>query len=263
MLLLPIPSATRQQLNNIVNEVSKHFNSTTIIPEIYNSSSLWVSSKNINGIQGLEVKHRLTTLRAKVGKRIMDIILTSILILLSSPIFLIVPLLIKLDSKGRVFFTQMRSGINFKTFTMLKFRTMHSDAEKRLNDVLGSNEEYKKEYALFHKLIDDPRLTRVGKFLRKFSIDELPNFFNVIKGDMSLIGPRAYMPSELNKIGSKASIILQVKPGVTGLWQVTEGLSYFESRVNTDVYYLSNWSLFLDVYIFVRTIAVVLMGKNN
>jgi Undecaprenyl-phosphate galactose phosphotransferase WbaP len=262
-VIIAMPSATRKQLSNVINLVSKHFTSTTIIPELYNSSSLWVSTRNINGLQGLEVQQKLITLRARILKRVLDLVLTSILIILASPIFLIVPILIMIDSKGKVFFNHTRVGLNNTRFKMIKFRTMHKDAEKRLTEVLNSNEDFKKEYNLFHKLKDDPRLTRVGKFLRKFSIDELPNFFNVLKGDMSLIGPRAYMPSEINKIGNKADVIFQVKPGVTGLWQVTEGLSFFESRVNTDVYYLSNWSMFMDIYIFARTIAVVLMGKNN
>ena len=140
---------------------------------------------------------------------------------------------------------------------------MHTDAEKRLTEVLNQNEELRDEYEVYHKLKNDPRLTRVGRLLRKFSLDELPQFWNVIKGEMSLIGPRAYMPWEKEKMNGHDEMILNVLPGISGLWQVTDrNESSFEERIYTDIYYIRNWSMFLDIYILARTIAVVFLGKG-
>jgi lipopolysaccharide/colanic/teichoic acid biosynthesis glycosyltransferase len=162
-----------------------------------------------------------------------------------------------------VLFRQERMGISDGRFDIVKFRTMHIDAEDRLSHLLKNDDNLKSEYEVYHKLRNDPRLTRVGKFLRKFSLDELPQFINVIKGEMSLIGPRAYMPWEKYKMNGHEEMILNVKPGISGLWQVTDrNASSFEERNIIDVYYIRNWSMFLDLYILARTIAVVFSGKG-
>jgi lipopolysaccharide/colanic/teichoic acid biosynthesis glycosyltransferase len=181
-----------------------------------------------------------------------------------APICLIISALIKFDSKGRIFFKQKRMGINDSEFKIMKFRTMHLGAERKLDDLLECNEELKAEYQVFHKLRNDPRMTRVGQFLRKYSLDELPQFWNVLKGEMSLIGPRAYLPWEKEKMNGHEDMILKVKPGISGLWQVTDrNESSFEERNIIDVYYIRNWSMFLDFYIVARTIAVVLTGRGG
>jgi lipopolysaccharide/colanic/teichoic acid biosynthesis glycosyltransferase len=141
---------------------------------------------------------------------------------------------------------------------------MKADAEKRLEEILSQDKRKKTEFEKFHKLKDDPRITYIGKFLRKFSIDELPQFWNVIKGDMSIIGPRAYLPEEREKMKGSDKIILSVKPGITGLWQVTErNDSSFEERFMADVFYIRHWTLSLDFYIFIKTIWVVITGKSS
>ena len=141
---------------------------------------------------------------------------------------------------------------------------MHNDAEQRLEYLLQQDEELRAEYEFYHKLRNDPRVTRIGRFLRKFSLDELPQFWNVLKGDMSLIGPRAYMPREKYKMSGLDDMILKIHPGISGLWQVTDrNESSFEERVHTDIYYIRNWSMFLDIYILARTIGVVLFGKGG
>jgi Undecaprenyl-phosphate galactose phosphotransferase WbaP len=262
IIAMPRVRAPRQK--EIINKYSKYFAHITIIPDMFGLSSLWVSVRDFGGILGFELQQRLLSRSAQIRKRIFDIILGTLLLLLSSPLMFVIAILVKLDSRGKVFFKQERMGIGDSRFKIIKFRTMHSDAEQRLAAILNSNPNLRKEYEIYHKLKDDPRLTRVGKFLRKYSLDELPQFWNVIRGDMSLIGPRAYIPWEKIKMNGHDEIILKVKPGISGLWQVTDrNKSSFEERNLMDVYYIRNWSMFLDIYILARTIAVVLSGRSG
>lgn len=261
--IIAMPGVQRKKQREIIRNYSKYFVTTTLIPDLYGLSSLWVNTKDIGGILGLEVSEVLLKKSSQIKKRIFDILLSSFLIITLSPIVLILALLIKLDSKGSIFFRQVRMGINDSRFEIIKFRTMFENAEQRLDELLEHNEDYRSEFEVYHKLKSDPRLTRVGKFLRKFSLDELPQFINVIKGDMSLIGPRAYIPWEKIKMNGYEETILKVKPGISGLWQVTDrNQSSFEERNETDVYYIRNWSMFLDIYIVARTIGVVLLGRG-
>lgn len=261
--IIAMPAVERNRKKEIVEKYSKYFENTTFIPDLYGISSLWVNTKDIGGLLGLEVQEKLLRRSSQLQKRIFDIVLSSLLMLLLSPLFLILSILIKIDSKGKIFFYQERMGKNNTRFKIIKFRTMFEDAENRLNELLTENDEFRSEYEVYHKLRTDPRLTRVGKFLRKFSLDELPQFINVLKGDMSLIGPRAYLPWEKVKMNGYEEMILKVKPGISGLWQVTDrNESSFEERNETDVYYIRNWSMFLDIYIVARTINVVILGRG-
>lgn len=262
IIAMPKVSGPRQQ--EIIQKYSKYFAHTTVIPDMFGLSSLWVATRDLGGILGLELQQRLISKSSRFKKRVFDLVLGSILFTLSLPFMAIISVLILLDSKGKIFFKQERMGLNDSRFKMVKFRTMHSDAEKRLAAILKSNPELKREYEIYHKLKDDPRMTRLGKFLRKYSLDELPQFWNVIKGDMSLIGPRAYIPWEKIKMNGHDETILKVKPGISGLWQVTDrNKSSFEERNLMDIYYIRNWSMFLDIYIVARTIAVVLTGRSG
>ena len=141
---------------------------------------------------------------------------------------------------------------------------MVKNAEEILDTYLNNNPEAYAEYKEFHKLNDDPRITGLGKFLRKYSLDELPQLWNVLRGDMSLVGPRAYMPSELEDIGDFTDNILRVRPGMTGWWQVMgRHTTTFQARLRMDEYYISNWSLWMDLYIFYKTIWVVFGGTGT
>ncbi len=261
--IIAMPSVNRKRQQEIVQTYSKYFSFATIIPDLYGITSLWVSSRDIGGILGLEVQQKLLKLSSVIKKRMFDIVIASSLSIVALPLIALISLFIKIESHGKVFFRQRRMGINDSIFEILKFRTMHVDAEKRLKDLLKQDSELRAEYEVYHKMRNDPRLTRVGKILRKFSIDELPQFWNVIKGEMSLIGPRAYMPWEKIKMNGQDEMILKVKPGISGLWQVTDrNQSSFEERNTTDVYYIRNWSMFLDIYILARTISVVFLGRG-
>lgn len=262
--IIAMPGVERKLQQKIIEKYSKYFAHTTVVPGVFGLSSLWVKPRDFGGIFGLEVSQSLLRYGARFQKRVFDIVLASILTIIAAPILGAISAAIYLDAKGKIFFKQLRMGINDSKFEVIKFRTMRVDAEKRLTDLLDSDPELKEEYEIYHKLRNDPRVTRVGKVLRKYSLDELPQFWNVLKGEMSLIGPRAYMPWEKEKMNGAEEIILKVKPGISGLWQVTDrNQSSFEERTLTDVYYIRNWSMFLDFYILAKTIAVVLSGRSG
>lgn len=234
-----------------------------VIPN-YHLASVWVEPRDLEGRLGLELTFHLLDPVAKILKRVLDLIGGLILILILSPILLFISIAIYVDSPGLIFYRQKRLGRSFETFWALKFRTMIKDADKRLREILESNPEVRREYEIYHKLSDDPRITWIGRLLRKYSLDELPQLWNVIKGEMSLVGPRAYMPEELNDMGKYADLILKVRPGMTGWWQVMgRQNTTFQTRLRMDEYYLSNWSLWMDLYIFYKTIWVVLSGTGT
>lgn len=195
-----------------------------------------------------------------VSKRFIDILGSLIGIILLLPLFTIVAILIKKeDSKGPVFFKQIRVGRDGKEFYMYKFRSMVSDAEEKLADLLQFNEI---EGAMF-KMKEDPRITLIGKFIRKTSIDELPQLWNVLKGEMSLVGPRPPLPREVAEYSSYHKQRLLVTPGCTGLWQVSgRNHTSFEEMVNLDIKYISERNVFFDIKIIFRTIKV-LFGTDN
>lgn len=194
-------------------------------------------------------------------------ILDNFLSLLIFPLLLsligIIALLIKREDGGNIFFKQIRLGKGSKEFVCYKFRSMQENGDQLLEDYLINHPEEIKNYEIYHKYDNDPRITKIGAFLRKTSLDELPQIFNVLKGEMSLIGPRPYMPNEGFEMGNNIDIILAVKPGITGLWQVSGRNDVdFASRVDLDVWYVRNWSIWKDIVILIKTVQVVL-GKKG
>ena len=198
-------------------------------------------------------------------KRPFDFFFAFIAIILVLPLFPILALLVKLTDKGPIFFKHKRIGLHGKPFHVIKFRTMYPDAEKRLQEILEKDPKARKEWEETFKLKNDPRITPIGKLLRKTSLDELPQFFNVLKGEMSIVGPRPVTEEELKKYyKDKAKYYLSVKPGITGYWQV-EGRSDikdYKKRVEMDVWYVKNQSFWLDLKIILKTIWVMLTGKG-
>ena len=193
-------------------------------------------------------------------KRIVDVVLSSLVLILFSPLYLAIAISIKLDSRGPVFYFSERIGKKGRVFQCTKFRTMVQDAELRRAEVMHLNE---RDGILF-KISNDPRITRLGRFLRKYSLDELPQFWNVLRGDMSIVGPRPPIGSEVRKYRLDDLRRLDVTPGITGLWQVQARQNpSFESYVSLDMAYIDNWNVWLDLKIIVRTIAVVLAGTGS
>ncbi|MDQ0118081.1 exopolysaccharide biosynthesis polyprenyl glycosylphosphotransferase [Pseudarthrobacter defluvii] len=208
-------------------------------------------------VAGLPLIHVTTpTLEAgqRVAKRLFDLCMSAILIILSSPLMLVIAICVKLDSRGPVLFRQLRVGIKGSPFTMLKFRSMVVEAEDMLSHLGDQNDGN----GLLFKVRNDPRVTPTGRILRKFSLDELPQLFNVFAGDMSLVGPRPPLPREVQKYERDVRRRLLVKPGLTGLWQVSgrSDLSWQDS-VRLDLYYVENWSLAGDLLILLRTVKAV------
>ena len=193
-------------------------------------------------------------------KRAMDMVLASLTLLILSPVLLLIAIAVKLDSNGPVFYSSERIGKKGRVFRCIKFRTMVRDAEKRRADVMHMNE---RDGVLF-KIADDPRITRLGRFLRRYSLDELPQFLNVLRGEMSIVGPRPPLASEVQKYKLSHLRRLDVMPGITGLWQVQARQDpSFDNYISLDVTYVDNWSIWLDVKILLRTIGVVLAGTGS
>jgi lipopolysaccharide/colanic/teichoic acid biosynthesis glycosyltransferase len=200
---------------------------------------------------------------SRYWKRPMDLVFTVLTLPIFLPIGLLIALLIKLDSQGPVLVKLKRLGKNRSSFLKYKFRTMVPDAERVLQQLLASDPEIRDEYQKTYKIKNDPRITRFGNLLRKTSLDELPQILNVLQGDMSWVGPRDILDSELEMYGKFADQFVTVKPGITGLWQVSgrSKLPYAE-RVRLDVHYIERISLFMDFWILLRTIPVVLFGDG-
>ena len=192
-------------------------------------------------------------------KRTVDITASATALLLLSPVFLVTSLAIRKDSDGPAMFTQKRIGKDGKLFEIYKFRTMVPDADKKLFEMLEKDEKAREEYKLNKKLKNDPRITKLGNFLRKTSIDELPQLLNVLKGDMSLVGPRPYLPREKEDMGDYYNTIIESKPGITGLWQVSgRSNTTFEDRLEFDKEYTENKGFFYDMGLLTKTVGVVI-----
>lgn len=198
-------------------------------------------------------------------KRIFDLTVCLIILTLSLFLFIIFAILIKHDSRGTIFFIQKRLGKNGKIFNCYKFRTMVQDAEAALQNTLEKQPELQKEWEANYKIKNDPRVTRVGRFLRKTSLDELPQLFNVLKGEMSLVGPRPRVLYEIIGRSGDARFMLglSVLPGITGLWQVSGRNELdFSNRILLDAVYVRNWSFFKDILLLLKTIGIVLRQKG-
>jgi len=222
-----------------------------------------IKAREVRHKIGLEFSLRLFHSTARRMKRILDFVTSSALLLLLSPVFAAIAIAVKLTSRGPVFFGHRRFGRENQHFQMLKFRTMVADADKILASYLEAHPEEWIEWQRHQKLRYDPRITKVGKWLRRYSLDELPQLLNVFVGEMSLVGPRPIMEEEILKYGSSYGLYSRVFPGITGLWQVSgRNNTTYEERIGFDEYYVCNWSIWLDLYILIRTIRIVLTAEG-
>lgn len=262
--VVAMPEMDSSALLGVIERYAESYTSVVTIPDLFDLAFFGAATRDLGGVLGIEVRRQLLLTGPRVAKRAMDIVITTLGLALISPVLLLLALLIKLDSRGSVFYRQKRLGQDGVRFSALKFRTMHGDGEKRLAELLERDARLRSEYETFHKLSDDPRVTRIGRFLRKYSLDELPQLLNVLIGDMSLVGPRPYLEREIPEMDQKEAIILRVKPGITGIWQVTErNASSFETRLHMDVEYVRSWSPWLDIYVLAKTVPVVVGGTGS
>lgn len=261
--ILAMPGLTHQRRANLLAHYSKFFDHVFVVSDWAGSAALWTTGRSGDGLFGYGVRNVALRPTARFVKRMVDVVGALFALLVLAPVLVGIALLIRMDAPGAVFYRQERMGREGRIITILKFRTMYEDATERLAEILHADARLRREYEQYHKLQNDPRVTRIGRVLRRYSLDELPQLFNVLSGEMSLVGPRAYMPSELDQMNGLARAVLQSAPGMTGLWQVS-GRNHvsFADRVNLDVHYIQNWSPWLDLYLMVRTGPVVLTGDG-
>ena len=222
-----------------------------------------VISKEPSSLPAVEII-RNQSRSGRTLKRIGDIVFSLIVLTLGSPIFISIAILVKLSSPGSVFYIQKRVGRNYREFGCIKFRTMYKDADDLLPNLLEKYPLMRKEFEKDFKLRQDPRITKLGRFLRRSSLDELPQFFNVLKGEMSVVGPRPIVSNEIIKYSLFMEEVISVRPGLTGLWQVSgrNNLSY-KKRVELDLFYARNRNFLLDLEIIILTLGVLLFPMDR
>lgn len=261
--VLAMPNADSDEVKSVFHEYADHFRNVLIIPDLFGMRSLSVSAKDICGILALQVDQRLTFIIPQFTKRCFDLAIAITVAILVAPVFAMVSLAIFLSSPGPIFYGHSRIGKSGETFKLWKFRSMVVDAEAALQRHLAANPTLREEWERDHKLKQDPRVTWIGRILRKTSLDEIPQLWNVICGDMSLVGPRPIVNSEIARYGQIFRQYQRVPPGVTGLWQISgRNNTTYELRTRIDDYYVRNWSLSLDVFILLRTLKTIVLSEG-
>jgi exopolysaccharide biosynthesis polyprenyl glycosylphosphotransferase len=258
-VIITLPWQYHRKVIRLVTEAEQSGVKARVVPDLFQLSLGGVDVEAINGIPLISVKESALTGLNRTLKRIVDVAISGTAMALISPLWAVIALAIKLDSPGPVLFAQERIGLRGRPFTLFKFRSMRVDAEEQLAKLRELNEA---SGPLF-KVRDDPRRTRVGRFIRRTSLDELPQLINVLRGEMSIVGPRPGLASEVAQYQDWHRKRLAVLPGITGLWQVSGRSELtFDEMVMLDIYYAENWSLGLDLRIMIRTIPQVIFGDG-
>ena len=262
--IVAMPGLSARELSERVRRYSCFFESVLVVPDLPGAAAMWSSTERMEGLLGYRVRHCSQRRVLQGLKRLADLLLAVAGLLVLSPLLLALAVLIKLDSPGPVFFRQERLGMQGRCFPILKFRSMFTDAEARLRELLAESPDLRAEYRRYHKLQEDPRVTPLGRMLRTYSLDELPQLVNVLLGHLSLVGPRAFLPSELHAMDGLERAVLQSRPGITGLWQVSgRNRLPFAERLTLDIHYAQNWTPWLDLYILAKTLPVVICGEGR
>ena len=265
-VIITAPGMERDKLQQLITTVQPHVRNLSYVPDLIGTPMAGVEAQSLfsEEILMLHMKNNLALRRNRIYKRLFDLILTIIGGIAISPILLILAICIKLDSKGNVFYNAGRIGKDGKNFKCYKFRSMYVNGDEILKEYLAKNPEAAEEWRKYAKLRDyDPRVTKAGTWMRKYSLDELPQILNVIKGDMSLVGPRPYLPREKEDIGEELGTITMSMPGITGYWQVSGRNDVsFQERVTMDAWYVRNWSVWLDIMYLAKTFTAVILGRG-
>jgi exopolysaccharide biosynthesis polyprenyl glycosylphosphotransferase len=258
-VIITLPWMYHRKIMGIVRECERRNVRARIVPDLFQMSLTQVNVEDLGGVPLIGVRTPSISKGALLVKRLIDVTIAAVGLLLGAPLFGLIALAVRLDSPGPVIFRQTRVGLRGRSFEMYKFRSMHVGAEEQQDLLADLNEA---DGPIF-KIRDDPRLTRVGRILRRLSLDELPQLVNVLRGEMSLVGPRPPVPAEVEKYQEWHKKRLEAPPGMTGLWQVSgRSRLSFDEMVLLDIYYIENWSLWMDFKILMRTIPKVLLGEG-
>ncbi|MHB1295840.1 MAG: sugar transferase [Anaerolineae bacterium] len=258
-VIITLPWTAHDQIERVMQQCQAADVSVRIVPDLFQMTMSNVVVDNLDGIPLLGVQEPMLKDYEIVLKRAMDVIIAMVGLVVLSPILILISLAIKLESRGPVIFSQVRVGRNGVQFMCYKFRTMVEDAEALKAELVDRNEAS----GPFFKIRDDPRRTRMGRFLRRLSLDELPQLWNVFKGEMSLVGPRPNLPAEVMQYQPWHRRRLEVPPGITGLWQVSGRSDLtFDEMVLLDIYYIENWSALFDLRILIKTVPTALIGHG-
>src|SRR5215212_757902 len=262
-IIFAMPYARREQLAHMVSVASESFRSVLIVPNLEGVTTSAVTPRDFAGTLAIEIKHNLLDPWSQRLKRALDLLGTVIGGVLVSPLVFAIAVVIKLDSPGPAFYGHQRVGAGGKHFLCWKFRTMHVNAERLLDQYLQGSPVLRAEWEQNQKLRDDPRVTRVGGLLRQTSLDELPQLWNVLRAEMSLTGPRPIVDAEVPKYGKVYALYQRIRPGMSGIWQVSgRSDTSYADRVEMDSYYVRNWSVWLDLVILARTVRCVALGRG-
>ncbi|MGO9614010.1 MAG: undecaprenyl-phosphate galactose phosphotransferase WbaP [Dissulfurispiraceae bacterium] len=265
-IFLTTPESGGDTIQELINRVQFMVERVLFVPDLQSIPVIGTEIHHFFNEQifSLEIKNNLKKSYNLFVKRMFDILAGCTLLVIFCLPMIILALVIILESPGSAFFTQQRIGRAGKYFKVFKFRTMYKDAEGRLKELLARDEDAQKDWKTYRKLRNDPRVTRIGSFLRKTSLDELPQLFNVLKGEMSLVGPRPVTQEEISLYYRRMQeLCLSVPPGITGLWQVSgRNNTNYNFRVALDTWYVRNWSLWLDIVILLKTVKIVLEGEG-
>jgi Undecaprenyl-phosphate galactose phosphotransferase WbaP len=260
-VVIAMPGISRQRLVPIIEEQSKAFQWVIIVPDLFGISVANVDTIEVQSVLALKLRKNLLVRSNRVLKRLIDMILVIVGSVLVLPLAGVIMLAILIESGRPVLFKHERIGKGGMPFSAWKFRSMIHASAQVIEEYLALHPEIRDEWDDKQKLQSDPRLTKIGRILRRLSLDELPQFWNIVKGEMSLVGPRPIIKEEIQKYGDNFDLYTQVRPGLTGLWQVSgrSDLPY-KDRVWLDAHYVRNWSIWLDLIILIRSVWVVIAG---
>jgi len=246
-----------------IRDYMKHFPRILFMTDSIGIPVAWGTPVCLRELGGLEIRNQLLRPLPRFTKSILEFVLACVCIVLLLPAFLLLALLVKVSSKGPILYRADRLGKNGRHIRVWKFRTMYIGADEQLEQLLANDPKLATEWRAKFKLENDPRVTPIGRILRKTSLDELPQFFNVITGELAIIGPRPIVQDEVTFYGDNYEVFTRVKPGITGLWQVSgRSETTYDKRIVLDMWYIMNWSVWLDIHIFFATIAEVLKCRG-
>ncbi|MBD3878134.1 MAG: undecaprenyl-phosphate galactose phosphotransferase WbaP [Quinella sp. 1Q5] len=264
-IIIAAPGLGKERLQALISDIQPHVKNISFVPDLIGTpmSSVELSLLFSEKILMLNLRNNLSRPYNRIIKRIFDLTLTIVGGLMISPILLAIALAVAIDNRGHVIFAHRRVGAAGKKFPCYKFQTMIPDAEAKLKEYLAENPEARREWEETFKLTHDPRVTKLGNFLRRTSLDELPQLWNVIRGEMSLVGPRPIVQAEVVRYGKNIREYYMVLPGITGMWQVSgRSDTTYPERVAMDTWYVRNWSVWIDLMYLFKTVKAVFKGKG-